>query len=195
EAAFVPVDGAEWRAWVFGTVVLLGAGLTSFYMSRLFFMTFHGEKRWTTAEEGAEQHPHESPWLMTMPMVVLAIGSATIGGLLSIGNGFSTWLEPVTGHVEHHEPVLPVPVIMALTLGLVALGLFLAWRQYAASTVPVVAPRGSVLTRAARKDLYQDEVNDGLLVQPGQYLTRSLVYTDSQVVDGAVGGLGHVTLA
>ncbi len=195
EAAFVPVDGAEWRAWVFGTVVLLGAGLTSFYMSRLFFMTFHGEKRWTTKDEGAEQHPHESPLLMTVPMVVLAVGSAALGGLLSIGGAFTTWLEPVTGHVEHHEPVLPIPLIMGLTLALVAIGLFLAWRQYAASTVPVVAPRGSVLTRAARKDLYQDEVNDGLLVQPGRYLTRSLVYTDSQVVDGAVGGLGHVTLA
>ncbi|NLF05353.1 MAG: NADH-quinone oxidoreductase subunit L, partial [Actinomycetales bacterium] len=194
EAAFVPVAGAEWRAWVFGSVVLIGAGITAFYMSRLFFMTFHGEKRWTTAAEGAEQHPHESPRLMTWPMVVLAVGSVALGGLLSIGSAFSTWLEPVTGHVEHHDPVLPVPVIMASTLVLVALGLFLAWRQYAASTVPTVAPAASVLTRAARRDLYQDEVNDALLVEPGAYLTRSLVYGDRQVVDGAVVGVAHGTV-
>jgi len=194
EAAFVPVDGAPWRAWVFGSVVLIGAGITAFYMSRLFFMTFHGEKRWTAAPEGAEQHPHESPRLMTVPMIVLAVGSVALGGLLSIGGAFSTWLEPVTGHAEHHDPVLPVPVIMAATLVLVALGLFLAWRQYAASTVPVVAPAGSVLTRAARRDLYQDETNDALLVQPGAYLTRSLVYGDRQVVDGAVVGIAHGTV-
>jgi len=194
EAAFVPVENAEWRAWVFGTVVLVGAGITAFYMSRLFFMTFHGEKRWTTAAEGAEQHPHESPRLMTWPMIVLAVGSVALGGLLSINSAFTTWLEPVTGHAEHHEPVLPVPVIMAATLVLVAIGLFLAWRQYAASTVPVVAPAGSLLTRAARRDLYQDEVNDLALVQPGAYLTRSLVYGDRQVVDGAVTGIAHGTV-
>ncbi len=194
EAAFMPVAGAEWRAWLFGSVVLIGAGLTAFYMSRLFFMTFHGEKRWTTAAEGAEQHPHESPRLMTWPMVVLAVGSVALGGLLSIGGVFTTWLEPVVGHTEHADPVLPIPVIMASTLVLVLLGAFLAWRQYAASTVPQVAPAGSALTRAARRDLYQDEVNDAVLVGPGAYLTRSLVYGDRQVVDGAVVGVAHVTV-
>ena len=194
EAAFMPVAGAEWRAWLFGSVVLIGAGLTAFYMSRLFFMTFHGEKRWTTAAEGAEQHPHESPRLMTWPMVVLAVGSVALGGLLSIGGVFTTWLEPVVGHTEHADPVLPIPVIMASTLVLVLLGAFLAWRQYAASTVPQVAPAGSALTRAARRDLYQDEVNDAVLVGPGAYLTRSLVYGDRQVVDGAVTGVAHVTV-
>ena len=128
---------------------------------------------------------------MTYPMIVLAVGSALLGGLLSIGNVFQSWLEPVTGSVEHHEPVLPVWLIMVLTLALVAAGLLLAWRQYAVAPVPVLVPVGSTLTRAARKDLYQDDVNDALLVEPGKYLTRSLVYADRQVVDGAVGGLGH----
>ena len=61
EAAFIPIDGQEWRAWVFGTVALLGAGITAFYMSRLFFMTFEGERRWSTKADGSPQHPHESP--------------------------------------------------------------------------------------------------------------------------------------
>ena len=129
---------------------------------------------------------------MTWPMIVLAVGSAGLGGVLSIGDAFTTWLVPVTGHVEHHEPVLPVPLLMALTLVVVAVGAVLAWRQYAAAPVAVVPPRGSLLTRAARRDLYQDEVNDSLLVLPGQVLTRSLVYGDRQVVDGAATGLARL---
>ncbi|WP_263120451.1 NADH-quinone oxidoreductase subunit L [Cellulomonas fimi] len=200
EAAFVVPEGAaEWRAWVFGIVALVGAGITAFYMSRMFFMTFHGKARWTdsraqASDERPLRHPHESPWLMTIPMIVLAVGSLGLGFVLQLGGGFTTWLEPVTGHVEHHEPVLSVPVIQIATLLAVAIGLVLAWRQYGALPVPTTAPQGSVLTRAARVDMYQDTVNDAVLVQPGQYLTRSLVYGDRSVVDGAFTGLGKLTV-
>jgi NADH-quinone oxidoreductase subunit L len=195
ESAFVvPEVGGEWRAWVFGTVALVGAGITAFYMSRLFFMTFHGTKRWTTDEAGHEPHPHESPALMTIPMIVLAVGSVALGFALQLGGGFTTWLEPVTGHVEHHEPVLSVPVIQGATLLAVALGLLLAWRQYWSLPVPETAPAGSALTRAARVDLYQDAVNDAVLVEPGRHLTRSLVYGDRTAVDGAFTGLGRLTI-
>ena len=196
EAAFV---GDGWRPWVFGTVALLGAGITAFYMSRLFFMTFHGRPRWTDRHDvvaddhdAPVRHPHESPLLMTAPMVVLAAGSVALGALLALGDGFTTFLEPVTGHAEHGEPVLPVWLIVTLTLALVVLGAFLAWRQYAASRVAEVAPAGSSLTRAARRDLYQDDVNDAVLVRPGSYLTRSLVFGDRTVVDGAFSGLGRL---
>ncbi|MDF2848171.1 MAG: nuoL, partial [Oerskovia sp.] len=198
EAAFVPIDGQEWRAWVFGGVALLGAGITAFYMSRLFFMTFHGHKRWNDGSgsptgplstDGPVQHPHESPVLMTAPMIVLAVGSVALGGLLAIGNVFVDWLSPVTGHAEHAEPVLPVWSLITLTLVLVLLGVLLAWRQFAVSRVPIVPPHGSVLTRAARKDLYQDQVNEAVFMRPGQYLTRSLVYGDRQMVDGGWMGL------
>jgi len=200
ESAFVVPEGAgEWRAWVFGIVALVGAGITAFYMSRMFFMTFHGKARWTdnasqASDERPLRHPHESPWLMTIPMIILAVGSLGLGFVLQLGGGFTHWLEPVTGHVEHHEPVLSVPVIQIATLLAVAIGLVLAWRQYGALPVPTTAPRGSVLTRAARVDMYQDTVNDAVLVQPGQYLTRSLVYGDRSVVDGAFTGLGKLTV-
>ena len=160
EAAFMPVEGQPWRAWVFGTVAVLGAAITAFYMTRLFFMTFGGRRpRWTE-----NQHPHESSPLMWWPLVFLGVGSAALGAVLGIGGTFVTWLEPVVGHAEHHEPVLPVPVIITATLVVVVLGALLAFRMYAIELVPEEAPRGSVLTRAARRDLYQDAANETLVL-------------------------------
>ena len=119
EAAFT---GEGVRPWILGGVALVGAGLTAFYMSRLFFMIFHGKQRWTTDKDlEGEVHPHESGWLMTLPLIVLSVFSVGLGGLLTYDNMFVTWLEPVTGHAEHGEPVLPVAVIMGATLALVAL--------------------------------------------------------------------------
>ena len=182
ETAFATGEG--WRPWVFGLATLIGAGITAFYMSRLFFMTFQGRKRWPQ-----EAHPHESPTLMTAPMIVLALGSVFLGGFLFVGGRFHDWLEPVTGAVEEHHPVIAKYPLMALTLVLVAFGVFLAWRQYWQAEVPQTAPRGTWATRAARRDLYQDDINEAIFMRPGQYLTRSLVFTDSKGVDGAVGGL------
>jgi NADH-quinone oxidoreductase subunit L len=181
EAAFI---GEGWRPWVFGSAALIGAGITAFYMSRLFFMTFHGTKRWTD-----DVHPHESPRLMTVPMIVLAFGSAFIGLVLGPTNVFTHWLEPVVGEHGDEHPVLAVPVIVGLTLLLVAGGAALAWMRYWRDEVPQTAPAGSLLTQAARRDLYQDEVNEGVFMRPGVHLTRSLVFADNRGVDGAVGGL------
>ncbi|PKQ26753.1 MAG: NADH-quinone oxidoreductase subunit L [Actinobacteria bacterium HGW-Actinobacteria-4] len=178
EAAFV---GEGWQPWIFGGAALIGAGLTAFYMSRLFFMTFHGKARWTD-----DQHPHESSWLMTVPMIILAVGSAFLGLILASGDRFATWLEPVTGHVEHHDPVLSIPVIIGATLLLVALGAFAAWRLYGAREVVPVATQGSLATIAARNDLFQDQINEALYQRPGQHVTRMLVFADAAVVDGAV---------
>ena len=195
EAAFVPQDGQTWRAWVFGLVALVGAGITSFYMSRLFFMTFEGKRRWTTKTDGSHQHPHEAPALMTVPMIVLAIGSVGLGWFLAAGDRFTGWLEPVTGPKGEGEPVIPATVLIVLSLVLVIGAAVFAWRRYAVAEVPVTPPVGTLLTQAARKDLYQDVVNDAVLVVPGQVLTRSLVYGDRVVVDGAVSGIAKSTLA
>jgi len=178
EAAFV---GEGWQPWVLGSAALLGAGITAFYMSRLFFMTFHGRRRWT---EG--QHPHESPWLMTVPMIVLAVGSAFLGLFLAVGDRFTTWLEPVTGHAEHQEPVVAVPVLIVATLLLVAAGMALAWWMYIRHDVATTAPAGSILTITARNDFFQDSVNRAVFERPGKHLTRTLVYADAAVIDGAV---------
>jgi NADH-quinone oxidoreductase subunit L len=181
ETAYATGEG--WRPWVFGTVALVGAGITAFYMSRLYFMTFLGRRRWTP-----DDHPHESPPLMTVPMIVLAVGSAALGGLLAIRGAFQTWLEPSTGGGHEAEPVLAPLVVTVLTLVVVALGILLAFRMYLAARVPEVAPHGSVATIAARRDLFQDDVNEAVFMRPGQYLTRFLVFADLRGVDGAVRG-------
>jgi NADH-quinone oxidoreductase subunit L len=183
EAAFV---GEGWRPWIFGGAALLGAGVTAFYMSRLFFMTFQGDRRWK--DKGPEaQHPHESGPLMTIPMIVLAVGSAFLGLALGPTGLFTSWLEPIVGAHEEHHPVLAPSVLIVLTLVVVAVGVALAWMRYWRDEVPVRQPKGNLLTQAARADLYQDAINEGLFMRPGLHLTRALVFTDSKGVDGIVG--------
>jgi NADH-quinone oxidoreductase subunit L len=181
EAAFV---GEGWRPWVFGGAALIGAGITAFYMTRLFAMTFHGKRRWTD-----DVHPHESPPVMTVPLVVLAAGSALLGVALGPTGAIQHWLEPVVGEHGDEHPVIAVPVLTTLTILLVLAGAGLAWLTYARRSVATVAPRGTWMTRAARQDLYQDTVNESVFMRPGQYLTRSLVYLDNRWIDGAVNGL------
>ena len=181
EAAFV---GEGWRPWVFGLVAMLAAGLTAFYMSRLFLLTFHGKRRWTD-----DVHPHEAPLLMTVPMMVLAVGSAFLGLLLGPTGAIAHWLEPVVGAHGEEAPVLPAAAITVLTLLLVVAGVALAYLRYVREQVQQSVPVGSLVTRAARRDLFQDDLNEALLMRPGQHLTRSLVYVDNRGVDGAVGGL------
>ena len=171
---------------MFGTAALLGAGITAFYMTRLFFMTFFGERRWTD-----DVHPHESPLVMTVPAdgARRRLGRARPGARPD--RGIQDWLEPVVGEPPRRAPVLPVRgASLTLTLVLVAAGVGLAWSMYLRQPGARRRPgRARSLTRAARQDLYQDAVNEAVFMRPGQYLTRSLVFFDNRGVDGAVNGL------
>ncbi|WP_030161989.1 NADH-quinone oxidoreductase subunit L [Streptomyces sp. NRRL S-244] len=184
EAAFAK-GGTE--GWILGAVTLLGAAITAFYMTRVMLLTFFGEKRWQPDAEGHEPHPHESPKSMTLPMVVLAFGSVFAGALFSFNESFVKWLEPVTSF-EHGNPPIGAAAITASTVVVLLIGVGLAYVQYGRKPVPVVAPRASWVTRAARKDLYQDDFNHVVLVRGGEHLTRSLVYVDHSLVDGVVNG-------
>ncbi|PRH76672.1 NADH-quinone oxidoreductase subunit L [Streptomyces solincola] len=199
EAAFAK-GGAE--GWILGAVTLLGAGITAYYMTRVMLMTFFGEKRWqpapaadaaTDVEPSADHrpgelpHPHESPTSMTLPMIVLAFGSVFAGGLFSLNSAFVHWLEPVT-KFEHGHPPVGAAVITTATIVVLLIGVGIAYAQYGRKPVPVTAPRGSLLTRAARRDLLQDDFNHVVLVRGGEHLTRSLVYLDHSLVDGVVNG-------
>jgi len=182
EATF---DRDDWLGWTFGGIAVLAAGLTAFYMTRLMLMTFFGRARW---EDGV--HPHESPSVMTVPMVVLAVGSVFSGALLVSIFPLSDWLEPVFGEPEEAAHVIaPATIGIALTV-IMLLGVLAAWLFVGRREVPVTAPvRVSPVTRAARNALYADTVNESLFMRPGQWLTRALVWVDNRGVDGAVNGL------
>ncbi|MGC9668224.1 NADH-quinone oxidoreductase subunit L [Planosporangium sp. 12N6] len=168
-----------WLGWVLGTAALIGSGLTAFYMTRLFVLTFHGPKRWTDDVE----HPHESPPIMTIPLIVLAVGSVAAGGLMSLS--VVDWLTPVFGEqVEHGENWLVTGATILVTLA----GIGLAWALFRRGTAPEEAPAGPVVT-AARNNLYADAFNEVAFEMPGTYLTRALVYLDNRGVDGLVNGL------
>ncbi|MFF0723704.1 NADH-quinone oxidoreductase subunit L [Streptomyces sp. NPDC004134] len=186
EAAFAK-GGTQ--GWILGGAALLGAALTAYYMTRVMLMTFFGEKRWEPDANGNEPHPHESPKTMTIPMIVLAIGSVGAGAFFDVGERFVHWLEPVTGFEHGHLPDgLSVGIVTGATVTCMVLGVAVAWLQYGRRPVPAAAPRGSLLTRAARRDLLQDDFNHVALVKPGEYLTRGLVYLDHKLVDGIVNG-------
>jgi NADH-quinone oxidoreductase subunit L len=179
EAAF---DKGGTSGWILGLCALLGAGITAFYMTRVMLMTWFGKRRW---EEKA--HPHESPGTMTIPMILLAVGSVAAGGFLIIGQRFENFLGPVTGLPPTAHGLLSVPGIVALVLALAGIGL--AWVMYGRVPVPAVAPRGRFPVVAARKDLYGDAFNESVLMRPGQWLTRLSVYFDNRGVDGLVNSM------
>jgi NADH-quinone oxidoreductase subunit L len=181
------------RGLLLGGAALLGAGITAFYMTRVMLMTFFGEKRWASEASEAtgnvpDSHPHESPAIMTWPMIVLALGSVGAGGLLAIGGTLEHWLEPVVGAHEAEHSV-PVWVMTTITLAVVAVGVGIAYRMYATRPIPEIAPHGSALTVAARNDLYGDRFDEDVLMRPGQLLTAGLVEIDDDAVDGASRGL------
>ena len=173
-----------------GSTALLGAAITAFYMTRVMVLTFTSPKRW---EE--DQHPHESPFLMWLPMAVLAVGSVTTGYLFTRGDALVHWLEPVVGEHGEHEEFLPAIVVSGLAITAVIIGVSIALVKYQFSDVDAKAPENvTEFTLIARKDLFQDSLNEALFMRPGQALTRLLVKGDNSVVDGAVRLVGRTAL-
>jgi NADH-quinone oxidoreductase subunit L len=206
EAAF---DKGGTSGAILGTCAVLGAAVTAFYMTRVMLMTWYGKRRWDAdaqsgephetaeplagssaqgAEGAAEQYrPHESPAVMTWPLILLAVGSVAAGAFLILGQRFEKFLGPVTGVPPVSRGLFTVAGIVSLVVVLAGVGL--AWAMYGRVPVPAVAPRGRPLTVAARKDLYGDAFNESVLMRPGQWLTRLSVYFDNRGVDGLVNTL------
>ncbi|SHL14215.1 NADH dehydrogenase subunit L [Pseudonocardia thermophila] len=195
EAAF---DAGGWQGWVFGGFATLAAGLTAFYMTRLVCMTFFGEERWrnVTSEDGREYHPHESPSSMTVPMILLAVGSVAAGFVLTNGHLLADWLVPSLGELQEAEPgtgALPHSVIPWLVLGCTVLGALLAYVFVGRRPTPVEQPQEvSWPVRAVRNDLYTNAINEALFEKPGLALTSAFVATDDRGVDGVVNGTGSL---
>ncbi len=166
-----------------GLAALVGAGVTAFYMTRLMLMTFLGKKRWAD-----DVHPHESPRVMTVPLVVLAALSV-LGGLLLLNDWIVEWLAPVVGTAEEHALAIAPLLLTLIVVATVAVGVTVAWMTFGRREVPRVAPANvSVVTRAARADLYGDAVNEGLFMRPGDRFVTDLVGFDDHGVDGLVTG-------
>ncbi len=181
----VAFDQGGARGWIMGLAALLVAGLTAFYMTRLMVMTFFGPRRWT-----ADVHPHESPASMTVPMVLLGAGAVFAGFVLTRGDGLLNWLEPTLGAEGAVDHVIPPLLLTGLSMLMIVLGAGGAWLLFGRRLVPMSPPVVvSPFVAAARNNLYFDALNEAVLMRPGQYLTRALVFADRRGIDGVVSGI------
>ncbi|WP_028926188.1 NADH-quinone oxidoreductase subunit L [Pseudonocardia acaciae] len=182
-----------WRGVVMGGAAMLAAGLTAFYMTRLMLMTFFGKERWKElrAPDGHEYHPHESPAVMTIPMVLLAVGSVFAGFALQSNHAIMKWLSPTLGELEEGgHGILSHTTVATGTLVLSALGVLIAYLVVGRRAVPVTRPEPvSFPVQAARRDLYANAINEALIARPGTWLSRALVFLDNKGVDGIVNGI------
>ena len=106
EAAF---DKGGTSGYILGICALLGAGITAFYMTRAFVMTFLGKRRWED-----DVHPHEAKPVMTIPMMMLGVLALVGGYLLIFGGGVQKWLEPSVGHSVEVGVHTISPVVLSL---------------------------------------------------------------------------------
>ena len=195
ESAYVSGNTGLWL------VGLITAGMTSFYMFRLIFLTFHGHVR--VAPDKAP-HIHESPPVMTTPLIVLAVFS-TIGGFVGLpdgllwGNAIGRFLEPVVGSATAARPVgMPgteVGPMLSLIAVIVALsGILVAWLLYIRSPeIPArVAENARALYRILTRKYYVDEIYNFIVTRPLFWGSSEVLHrgVDSFVIDGIVDGTG-----
>jgi NADH-quinone oxidoreductase subunit L len=194
--------GSEYGSWWLWLLGLMAAGLTSFYMFRLVFLTFFGECR---VDEHAKHHLHESPSSMTIPLVVLAILSV-IGGWIGLpegwlwGDRFGEFLAPVfsAAPVSEHMSSSTEAALMGASVVVAAIGFGVAYLFY------LVQPGLPMLLAWKAKGAYNlifnkyyvDELYDALLVRPTVTLSNFLWRAvDAEVIDGVVNGAANVVHA
>ena len=195
EILWLAASNHHWGIWFFA---LCGAGLTAFYMFRQLFMTFYGECR---ADHHTREHLHESPPVMTMPLVVLAAGAVLAGfiGLPAVlgGSQFAHWLEPVIhAHAEEHGSHAMEWGLMALSVAVAASGAFIAYLMYRKESLsPEVFANlaGGFFYRLFDRKWYLDEIYQVLFVNGSLLLAKVLSAFDAYVIDGIVNGAASVT--
>ena len=186
--------------WAVGTFV---AFLTAFYSFRVVFMTFYGEFRGREVLHGKE--PHESPKVMIVPLMLMAIGAVAAGWIgipeiLGGGNHFAHFMAPVLGHPEFHVPegfehaekTLEF-ALMGLSVAAGLLGIFLAWLVYVKKPVlQTLVPRKLPLVyRYLFRKWYWDEIYLYLIVKPTLWVANIFVglIVDTFVIENTVNGL------
>ncbi|MCX8106143.1 MAG: NADH-quinone oxidoreductase subunit L [Ignavibacterium album] len=204
-SGFFSKDEILWYSFANGSFILWLVGvitalMTAFYMFRLYFLTFEGKERF-----GHDKHPHESPKVMTIPLIVLAILSV-IGGFVGIpevfsgehGNQFHNWLAPIFkdadrklmhfGLHSHFEEILlmVISVIGATASILLARYIYLKKPEIAVRT----ASRFKGLYNLLWNKYYVDEIYDLLVVNPIVTVSRNVLWkiADNKIIDGTVNG-------
>ena len=192
--------GTALLIYVLGSIAAL---FTSFYMFRLFFLTFFGHFRGTHEQE---HHIHESPRSMTVPLIILAALSA-VGGFIGIPhvigehlNLIAHWLEPVIPEVSGAHRFIHVPpgvewsVMLASTV-LAALGLWVAYRLYYRRELAAdetLEQRRPVLARLLENKYYVDEIYGAVVVRPLEVSSRFLWKVVDGIIDGIAAMLGFI---
>ena len=185
-------DSGHYALWA---VAALGAGITAFYMTRCLVLTFFGDFR-----GGDEHHPHESPSVMTIPLMALGV-LAAVGGYMGVPhvlgghNGFGTFLAPVVGHHEMHIGHGTELALMAVSVGIALGGIALGWKMYASG--PEADQRLADRLRGAYQAwsgaYFIDEIYDSAVVanckRMAGFLWRSI---DVRVIDGVANGVASL---
>ena len=195
EILWLAASNHHWGIWF---LALCGAGMTAFYMFRQLFMTFYGECR---ADHHTQEHLHESPSVMTMPLVVLAAGAVLAGfiGLPAVlgGSQFAHWLEPVIhAHAEAHGSHAMEWGLMALSVAVASGGAFLAFLMYRRESLsPAIFANlaGGLFHRLFDRKWYVDEIYQVVFVNGSLLLANVLSAFDKYIVDGIVNGAAAVT--
>jgi len=170
-------------------LALFTAFLTAFYMARLFFLVFTGKPRGESTDAG---HVHESPLVMTLPMIILAICSIGAGFFNIPGSDrLAAWLTGETP--EHHASVL----VMVLSNVFALAGILLGWMMYGKQSIPQdwLSSRVTWLYRLSYRKFYIDEIYDYLIVRPLRVFGYFLHLFDEFIVDGIVRLIANITLA
>jgi NADH-quinone oxidoreductase subunit L len=210
-SGFFSKDEILWKTFSSGHYVLwgmglLGAALTAFYMSRLTTLTFEGKERFSTKGGGGEHHlhPHESPKLMTIPLIILCILSV-IGGFVgvphSLGgeNRIEQWLEPIFERANEkmaltvHGTEAIEYLLMVLSVAVALGGLWLARKWYLEKPeVPEhLAAKNASLYNLLLNKYRVDELYDAVIVTPIQRISEAFLWKifDVKIIDGIVNGL------
>jgi NADH-quinone oxidoreductase subunit L len=184
--------------WLVG---LVAAGMTAFYVFRAYFLAFTGESR---VDHDKQHHLHESPTVMTLPLVVLA-GLAIVGGWVGLpegflwGDRFGEYLAPSLGvlpHAEAHHPSGGTLLFLIGSATAVALsGIYAAYAVYGRKpeAADPVAERAPGPYRVLWNKYYVDELYDAIAIRPYVALSRLFwQVVDTQLIDGAVNGIGEL---
>lgn len=204
-SGFFSKDEILWFAYsqgsvLFWVIAVLTAMMTAFYMFRLFSLTFLGKERF-----GHDHHPHESPAVMTIPLMVLAFLSV-VGGYIGIpevfsgehGNKFHTWLSPLfrsaERKLEHYGDHTHMEEILLMTAStiLALLAIYAAYYIYTrrSEIADRISGKFSVIYRTLLNKYYVDEVYEAAVVQPIQKGSETVLwkFTDNKIIDGVVNG-------